>query len=30
MYLLTHSLQSSWLYARKYSTYEDSTTQRDS
>ena len=30
MYLLTHSLLSSWLYAMKDSPYEDATTERDS
>lgn len=30
MYLLTHSLLSSWLYAMKDNPYEDSTTERDS
>lgn len=30
MYLLTHSLLSSWLYAMKDSPYEDTTTERDS
>lgn len=30
MYLLTHSLLSSWLYAMKDSPYEDVTTERDS
>ena len=29
MYLLTHSLLSSWLYAMKGSQYEDATTERD-
>lgn len=29
MYLLTHSLLSSWLYAMKSSPYEDITTERD-
>ena len=30
MYLLTHSLLSSWLYAQKDNPYEDATTERDS
>ena len=30
MYLLTHSLLSSWLYAQKANPYEDATTERDS
>lgn len=30
MYLITHSLLSSWLYAMKDSPYEDATTERDS
>lgn len=30
MYLLTHSLLSSWLYAMKDSPYDDATTERDS
>ena len=30
MYLLTHSLLSSWLYAMKGSQYEDATNERDS
>lgn len=30
MYLLTHSLLSSWLYAMQDSPYEDATTERDS
>ena len=30
MYLLTHSLLSSWLYAMKDSPYEDATSERDS